>query len=832
MNTSNLKQHGIALIIFLAISFVLCLPAFQGKVLQSHDNMSWKYMSQEAMQTYEQQGGSIYWSNSMFSGMPSYTFYGGAGYGNYLATVLFKTNDILPRPFFLLFIGFICFYVLASSLRWNQWIRIIASTAFALSSYNPILAIAGHDTKFLAIAFAAMSLGGIIYILNNQHWKGAAIFTLGTALLLTSAHMQIIYYTLMMYVILGISMLVYYIAKKQTQGLVKKIIFIVLAGIIGILPALSSTILTKDYSKYSIRGGKSELTPIGDEKKQDGGLDKDYAFSWSNGIGETFCVLIPRLYGGGSSESYKGETYNLVAERAGEDQAENFSKNLPLYWGPQPFLSGPIYFGAIVVFLFVLSVFLIRSPHKWWIVISSVFFILLSVGKHFSAFNYFLFDHLPLFNNFRTPSMALSIPMFLFPVLGFWALNDILNGKIAKEDVLKYLKISTLIVGGIVLVVGVFSGMFLDFRGDGDGRLLEQLGGSQAQPILDAIIEDRKSAAMKDGLRSLFLIMATAATLWFFMKEKLKAMHVLIIVGLLSTIDLLSIANRYLNSDAFTDKDLAEQAVQPRDVDAQILQDKDPFYRVQDFTINTYNDAKPSYFHKMVGGYHPAKLEIYQDLIERQLTPGATNNSAVYNMLNTKYFIVPAGQGKAQVIPNPNACGNAWFVPSLQYVNTADEEMKALNAPNLFDTTHVDGHFDPKKTAIVRTTFKAQIPQEINSIDSSAYVKLNKYGLNELQYESSNTQDGFAVFSDIYYAGGWVASIDGKESPIIRTNYVLRGLFVPKGKHNITFTLKPHTLNATKPLSMLGCVLVLALFGFGLFQSRKEGNDRMDSANG
>ena len=419
--------------------------------------------------------------------------------------------------------------------------------------------------------------------------------------------------------------------------------------------------------------------------------------------------------------------------------------------------------------------------------------------------------------------MALSIPMFLFPMLGVWALNDLFSEKIDKVSAMKYLKISTAITAGLAFIVGVGASLFFSFKGQGDGQLLEQLGGSQAQPLLDAIISDRASVAMRDGIRSVIFILIAAGTIMAFLLDKIKSQVAILILIFATFFDLYTVSQRYLNPsnpNVYVETEIAAQNFSPRAVDAQILEDKDPYYRVQDFTVNTYNDAKPSYYHKMVGGYHPAKIEMYQDLIEMQMSPGTPhNNKEVYNMLNTKYFILPAGQGQAQVVPNTEACGNAWFVNSIQFAATADLEMKALNAPNIFDTTKVDGNFKPKEIAIVRENFKSLVSKTSFIKDSNATIKLAEYGLNKISFESNNANDGFGVFSDIYYDGGWVAKIDGKETPIIRTDYVLRGLLIPSGKHKIEFEIKPTILKTSEPVSIIGCVLVLLVFGFGLYKS-------------
>jgi hypothetical protein len=817
----NWKEHLIGIGIIIAAVCIFCLPALQGKKLASHDYVSWQYMSNEAKTFTDQNGGPAYWSNSMFGGMPAYTFYGttsGSIFANIQNAFVFTFN----RPLFILFICGFCFYLLGVALNFKFVIRILASIGFMLSSYNPIIAGAGHDSKLIAIGYMAGVLAGLIFILNNKKWIGAAVYTFCFAAFFTSGHYQIVYYFLITLLIAGIVILVSEYKAGNVKSLLPKLMMVITCTFIGVLPQIQGIVLTQDYTKSTMRGGQSEMTIGKETKKPTGGLDREYAFRWSQGVGETFSLLVPGVHGPmGKQKFADGATAEKLNELGiGGQQGNQLLNQLPDYWGPQPGISGPVYFGAVIILLFIFGLFTVKSYHKWWIIISSVFFIMLSWGRNFEALNVFLFEHLPMYNKFRTPSMALVIPSLLFPLLGAWGLHDVLSGKISKEEALKAFKISAGITIGLALLGGILSGIWQDFEGANYKDLIGQLSQSFGDPakanaLGKAMKEDMAAAVKADGIRSLLFILTAAGIIFLMIKEKLKSNIGLAILAVLIFADLFELDKRYLTDEQYLDSDEYEaQYFGPRSVDNQIMADKDPYYRVQDFTTDAFNDAKPSYFHKMVGGYSPAKMETYQDLITIQLSK---NNKEVYNMLNTKYFIIPGQNKQPQVMPNQEACGNAWFIYNIKMVNTADEEMLALNAPSLSGDTSLKGDFVARNTAIVRNNFKDKISTTNFTKDSSAKIVLTKYGINDLAYQSNNTQAGFGVFSDMYYDGGWHCKIDGKETPIIKTNYVLRGVNIPAGKHDIVFNFEPPVANKGRMLAMFGSALCLAIIVLGVW---------------
>lgn len=802
----KLKWDVIAVVAFVIISLLYCMPQLSGKRLIQHDNLSWQGAAHAAMAYHDSTGKDVLWSNSMFGGMPTYTIYIGASNTNftsYVQTIL----QAVGKPAYFFFIAMVCFYLLMRVLKVNHWLSMIGALAYAFSTYNPIIISVGHETKMLTMGYIPAAIAGLYLIYRGKWLPGAALWSLMLALMAMNNHFQVIYYYLFIFLAFGIVMLVMAIQEGKLKQFFIASAIAVAGGLLGVAPSIQSLLTTQEYAKETMRGGQSELSTK--EKKTNGGLDKEYAFRWSNGIGETFCLMIPYLYGGSSGES---------ADKAPETSAATNGQyeKLPLYWGPQPFISGPVYFGAIICFLFVLGAMVVKSKHKWWIIAASVFGIILSWGKNFEGLNYFLFDHLPMLNKFRTPSMALVIPQFLFPLLGIWGVQQYLDKTGNKEELLKKLKLAAGITAGLCVVLGVGGSMFFDFKGIGDAQMPEQL--------VEALRKDRSSLAMMSGLKSAAFILAAAALLWAFVTDKIKSTMLFGGLGLLVAIDLLPVAHNYLNDSNYEEPSEYEQTFQPRDVDKQILQDKDPYYRVLDLSKDTYNDAIQAYFHNCVGGYSPAKMEIYQDLIDRHMSKGF--NGEVLNMLNTKYIIVGGQRGPAQVMPNPHACGNAWFVDEVKWANTADDEINGLDAPQLGDTAVVPNAFQPKKTAIIRSKFQSTMGNYTFGKDSAAYVKLDRYGLDEISFISSNSKDGLAVFSDIYYEKGWKAFVDGKETPIMKADYVLRSIKIPAGQHKIEFKFHPDSFYSVKPVAIGSSILIIVLcIGALAMGSKKQGTD-------
>lgn len=838
----NLLPNLIAIVAFVIISALFSAPAVKGDRIAPHDTISWLYMSKEARDYYDKTGQNPGWSNNMFGGMPASMIYQVSPttwYSHLASFLVFQSADNMVNPIGYILLTMIGCFVLLKAMRINILISAIGAVAYALTAYTSILLVAGHVNKVLNLAYLPGVIGGLLYIYRGRYLTGILSFTLFFCFYMAAGHLQIIYYSIALILAICIYFLVIAIKEQKLVNFFKSsalILVITLISTLTIYPALTGT---SDYAKYSIRGGGSELTINKDNHLQEtkGGLSKEYAFSWSNGIGETFCAFIPNLYGGASGsnigeDSHYGEALSQLGVPA--QQVAAMTTQAPTYFGDQPFLAGPMYFGAIVCFLAILAMFIIKSPFKWVLLGAAIFFAMLSWGRNFSGLNYWLFDHMPLFNKFRSPNMVLSFSTLITVMLAFWGLYDFITSKQDKAILFKKFKQASITTLGIVVALILYSQFMMSYKSASDEQLAQSFG-QHAGTLLKALKEDRAAMALKDGLRSLVFIAIAIAALWALVKERISAQVAVIIIGLACTIDLWSVAHRYLNEDAFKDAYAIEQEYfTPRPAESQIMKDPDPNFKVLDLSINFTNDAKTSYFVKTIGGYHAAKLQSYQDLIETQISK---LNGSVLNMLNTKYIINPDSKGNAMVIPNPAALGNAWFVSKVKYTKTADETILAMNAPAINDPKQDSAGtaFNPKVEAIVRDQYQKSIGKSDFQTDSAARITLTSYALPHMVYESNNSQDGLAVFSEIYYPENWTAYVDGKATEIFPVNYVLRAIKVPAGKHKIEFKYVNEKFQKDESMSLLGSVLVtIALFGTVVFFiiRRKKQQENPEQENG
>ncbi len=805
----KLTPHLLILAGFAVFSLLYAYPALQGRVLAQHDLMNWQGMYQQSKTYYDSTGINPLWTNSMFGGMPSYTI----GYphsNNYVGNIALVITSILVKPAYFFFIAMACFYALMSVMRIDRWIAVIGSFAYAFATNTIVLISVGHETKVLAMGWLPAVLAGLILIYRQRWLMGSLLMGVSLALMIGTNHFQVFYYSFFVFGGYFISKLISVITEKGSlKNFIIATAVAIVVAIVSVGTCMSFILPTKEYAKVTMRGGESELKSNKKENKKAGGLDKDYAFLWSNGIGETFSMMIPYLYGGSSSESIEKapETEALVGGQ---------TSSIPLYWGPQRMgISGPIYFGAIVCFLFVLGAFIVKSKHKWWMLAVCTITIMMSWGDNFKAFNYFLFDHLPMYNKFRSPTMVLLVPQLLFLMLGMWGLMEIAKGTVAKDEALKKLKIAAGITAGLCLLFAFGGSMFFDYSNPAiDAQLPKQL--------LEPLKADRQALATKSALTSAVYILLAAGLLWAFMKDKINKNILVAGIGILVFIDLFAASKNYLNDDNYEEESEYEAAFTPRPVDAEILKDPDPYFRVLDLSRSTYNDAISAYHFKNIGGYSPAKMEIYQDLIDMQLggvQTGGKFNAQVLNMLNAKYIIFQTGQQQQPVAfqPNHEANGNAWFVNEAKTVATADDEMHALNAPALGDTATMANPFNSKTTAVLRESYAKELKGYRFGKDSAASIHLTKYGLNDLSYVSNNSQDGLAVFSEVWYPYGWEATIDGKPATILRANYVLRALKIPAGKHEIAFHFKPKSYALGSQLTTYSNIILILIFVAALY---------------
>ena len=780
--------HLISILAFTCVLYIYYSPIISGKKLVQNDFTQAIGSLKEAITYNEKSSEEILWSNSMFSGMPVWRGYS----TNVIKKFHTAITNTIPSPILLGLVGFVGFYILMIAMGGNYWIGFMGGAAFVFSSFNICSIEAGHINKVYDMALMAPVLAGIIFTFKKKYWIGSAITALFLSLHIFYGHYQITYYLLIIILFIMGYYLFESIKQKKLNDFFKAAIILLLSAIVAIGPNVSQIWTTKVYSKNTQREGSELSTKIENSKK---GLDKDYTFAWSNGISEVFSILIPYIHGGSSNEDLgqNSASYTALLDNGvPKAEAKSFVKNIPLYWGSQPFTSGPVYFGATIVFLFILSLFLIKDNIKWWILGLSILAIFLSWGKNFPFLSDFFYDYIPLYNKFRSVTMILSIAQLTFPLMGGYLIIKIVNKEIALVDFLKGLKWTLIICGGTTLIFALMGGLFFDFTSDNDSQLKQQM----PEWLMQAIFDDRANKLRTDAFRSLFLIVALSVLLWSYFKEKINSKIFYISICVLILFDLTLVDKRYLNNESFKPANYMNNKVfVPSLADEMILQDKDLYYRIMNFAKSPFQDATTSYFHKSAGGYSAIKLGRYQDLIERQLSK---NNLAVYNMLNIKYFIVPdqkTQQPMAQF--NKEAMGNAWFVEKIITVNNADEEMSSLDS------------IKPKQIAYIDKSFAKDLKNFNFPNDSNAFIKLISYHPNRLKYKSHASNNQFAVFSDIYYQPGWNAYINEKLVPHLRTNYLLRGLEIPKGDNTVEFRFEPEHYFMTEKISLFGSILLI-----------------------
>lgn len=826
-NFKRVLPHLIAVAIFLIVSVIYCKPALEGKVVLQQDIQGWRGMSQQSVEFHDKYGYYPLWSNSMFSGMPGYQIAFDSRTKlqvGYLDPVLTLG---LPKPISFFFLACICFYFFCLVAGANAWVSIIGGLTYAYSTFDPIIVAVGHNTQMISIGYAPAVLAGLLLLFQKRYWTGFAVTAFFAAVLIGQNHIQIVYYTLMMAGIMTIAFLVKSYKENGIPAAIKGVFAGLLAGVLGLACNAVTMLPTYEYAKESTRGGRSELSAPEDAKyKTKGGLDKEEAFRWSYGLGETFTFILPDLYGGGSRNSELGSSSKFVEKltEAGmtEDGAIQYG-NVSSYWGDQPSTAGPVYLGAIVCFLFILGLFYVKSWHKWWIVAASALAILLAWGANLKGINYFIFDHLPLYNKFRAVTMSLVIPQFCFSFLGVLAVDQLIH-ETDFGEAWKKLRLSSIVTGALLLLMcgfyftaGFTSTHDKELKENFKQSVLQQVPKGQQPPpqllqqadefstqIITALHTDRKNLMGTDLLKTIFLIALTVVLIGLFIRGKVKP--VILIAGLivLSSYDLLSVDSRYLNSDSFVEDSDFESVFIPTEADQQILKDPDHAnFRVFDQTAGNpfYSDSRTSYHHNSIGGYHPALLGLYNDIIENQLEKG---NERVYNMLNTKYFIVQNPQtGKPVAQLNRAALGNAWLVKGIKYVDNADEEMDALDSTDL------------KDTAVVEKKYQPQI-KKLPAPDSSAYIKLKQNLNDKIDYSFHSATPQFAVFSEVYYPAGWNAFIDGIKADYAKTNYVLRGMYIPGGEHQVEFRFEPKSFTVGRTITIIANILVFLVMIAGV----------------
>ena len=777
MQFSKVKPHIIIIILFALISFAYFSPLIEGKSIDGHDIKTWIGMSKEISDFRDSSGTEALWTNSMFSGMPAYQI--SVKYSSNLVRYIDKVITLgFPRPANILFLYLLGFYLLLLSLKVDYRIAAVGAIAYAFSSYFFIIIQAGHMTKAHAIAYLPMVVASVIYTYRGKLLLGGVLTALTVALELYSNHLQITYYLIFILIFIGLYQLFHDYNTKNLPSFFKRSAVLILAALLATGTCFTRLKTTMDYGKDSTRG-KSELTNNIENKTK--GLDKDYATQWSYGIAETMTLLIPNFHGGASQGelSTDSETYNALKR---SPNAKKIIKNLPLYWGDQPIVSGPTYAGAIVIFLFLLSLFLLKGRFKYWILTLTILSIFLAWGKNFMPLTELFLDFFPGYNKFRAVSMILIVAEFTLPLLAFLAFNNFIFSDANKLSKLKSLKNAFFVTGGITLLFSLAPNMFFNFVGVNDSVLA-----SNGWPV-EALQSDRASMLSSDAWRSFFFVSLAFLSLFLFIKNKVSSNNIILVFAVLLLLDMWTINKRYLNDSHFIRSSKIKTPYKATQADNYILSDNDPNFRVFNQSVSTFNDASTSYFHKSIGGYHGAKLKRYQELIDSHISKG---NMQVLNMLNTKYFILQTGK----VNINPNVLGNAWFIKDVKIVENADDEILALN------------DFDASSIAVIDKRFQSFLGEF--SEDSSSNIKLDEYQPNYLRYSSVSTKNQIAVFSEVYYDKGWNSYIDGELVSHFRANYILRAMNIPKGNHTIEFRFEPEIFKIGERISLASSILLI-----------------------
>lgn len=815
----KILPHLFAILLFFVISFVYFSPLLEGERINQHDLKTFQGGAKEIVDHREETGEEALWTNRMFGGMPAY-----------LISVRYKANlvkqfhlliEAIPRPASQLFLLLIGAYILFLALKINPWLSAIGAIAVAFSSYNFIIILAGHNSKVIAIGYVAPMLAGIFLTLRGKRLLGAALTGIFLSLQILSGHPQITYYAFIIVLFLGISEFYFSINDKKLKDLlISGGLLIVIAGL-AVMSNYSRLATTMEYDNYSMRT-KSELSL--DEEDKTEGLTLSYATSWSYGVDETFTLLIPGFKGGSNdySLSKDSHTYEALA-KLDKNFASQFIEHVNMYWGTQASTSGPVYLGAIVIFLFVLGMFIMKDRNKWWILAVSLLGIMLAWGKNFMPLTEFFMHHVPGYNKFRTVSMILVIPQIVVPILAIMTLNKVLFETLDKGKLIHGLKWSVGITGGLAALFLIIPSLAGNFSSPYDMQTVQSISGNNPElrqvltnSLIPALESDRVAMLRTDAFRSLAFILLAAGLIYFYRirEQKINFKLVIALFGVLFLLDMWPVNKRFLNDSAFEPKSKAEQPFTATAADRAILQSQGLNERVLNLTTSPFQDAQTSYFHQSIGGYHGAKMRRYQDLINTRLMDeisilinalqrqdfniidSTLNELNVINMLNTKHIIInPDGAP----LNNNSAMGNSWFVNEIVLADNADEELDMLIG------------LDLDKTAVADKKFSDYFESSTFKEGTADRIVLTDYLPNELTYKANAENSRLALFSEIYYPKGWEAYIDDKPVDHVRVNYLLRGLVIPPGEHTVVFKFRPKSYYKGEKISLAGSLVLLLL---------------------
>ena len=809
--------HLVAVLLFLVLTLAYFFPILEGKQVEQPDITQWRGMAREIIEHREETGEEALWTNAMFGGMPAY-----------LISVQFPFKIIryvdqllslgMGRPEKFLFLSLIGFYILLLSFRVNPWLSIAGAIAFGFSTYFFIIGTAGHNTKSHAMAYMAPLMAGIILAFRGKVLLGCVLTGIFLALQISTNHLQITYYTLLIVIVYGLYELVNALRNRQAPLFFRRLAILFIPVVLAVGANFTNLYLVWEYGRYSMRG-PSELSDP--SQVHTSGLDKDYILDdYSYGITETMNLMIPDFKGGASSYDLgtDSEVYKALREQ-GVPGARDIVSGLPAYWGPQRYTAGPVYIGASVIFFFILGLFVLKGRYKWWLLTATILSVTLAWGKHFMFLSELFIDYFPGYDKFRTVSMILVIAQVTIPLLGILGLREILI-KGASGEFKKALKTTYFIAGGITLFFTLLPGMVFNFSAEIDHQLIAM---GWPDFLVDALQQDRMRLMRSDAFRSFIFVTLSAGAVYLFFLNKISAKYLALGIGLIFLVDLWPVNRRFLGSDHFVSPREINRQFLKTEADAVILQDDDLHYRVYNTTRSPFNDAITSYHHNSIGGYHGAKMGRYQDLIDHHLS---RNNMDVFNMLNTKYFIRPGEDGQPQPFRNGRALGNAWFVDSARIVANPDEEIEALH------------DFDPETEAIVDSRFEEFVvgvgglalsetgaggtrARDENEPDGDEFIELTEYSPNYLKYSATAASERLAVFSEVYYDAGWYAYINGEPAEHFRVNYILRAMTVPPGTHEIEFRFRPTGYFVGEWISLFSSLILLGLSGGILWKEFK-----------
>ena len=801
MNTSvkALFTHFFTLVFFIIVALAYFYPVLQGKAIYQSDIQQYNGMAREQTAFREATGDEPYWTNSAFGGMPTYQL--GANYPHHYVKDLDRIIRFLPRPADYLFLYFIGFYILLCCLKVDYRLAVLGALAFGFSTYFIIILGVGHNAKAHALGYLPLLLAGILLVFRKNYLWGFLLTSLAMALEVAANHYQMTYYFMLLVLVLGLVFLIDAIRNKSLSHFFRSVGVLLIAVILGIGVNATSLLATKEYADWSTRGN-SELTvnPDGSNKESTKGLSKDYITQYSYGITESLNLMVPRLYGGASSEDLgkNSRTYDYLTDQGiSRSRALEFTSALPLYWGDQPGTAGPAYLGAIVVFLFLLALFLVKGKYKWWLLAGSVFTLMLSWGKNFPLLTDFMIDYFPLYNKFRAVSSIQVIVELCIPLLMVLGLVKFFDQSVEKGEKMNALKLSAIASAAILVALLILQGLF-SFSGANDGTYERFFG----EEILAMIISDREMVYQDDTLRSLLFVSLAALCMWLYLKERISETISIAILALLITADLVVVDRRYVNEEQFVRQRVVKEPFQAAAIDKQILSDT-TYYRVYD-PSEGLNGARTSNFYQSIGGYHAAKPAGMQDLFDYHIYTGGKD---VLNMLNVKYIMQQDEEGRRSAGLNPETCGSAWFITELKKVNNADEELLGLNS------------FDPCNEAFINTTRFPEINRFNFTKDPLATIELSRYEPNHLTYQYNTSEDAVLVFSEIYYENGWNAYLDGVYHPHFKVNYVLRAAEVPAGKHKIEFRFEPEVIQIGNQITIGSSIALLLVFLGGIVYS-------------